>query len=205
MLRADARRNRDALLAAAREAFAEEGLEASLEGIAARAGVSIGTLYNRFGGRVELIDAALCDAAERATALAEAALDEPDPWKALVSHLEALAAMQATDRGFTQVCVRTLPPGSATEEAKQRGQVAFAELVRRAREAGELRADLSVADLGLLVWAVVRATDGIRDTAPDAWRRHLAVLLDGLRADAAHELPGEPLDPEAVAEAMRLA
>jgi hypothetical protein len=52
------------------------------------------------------------------------------------------------------------------------------------------------------MWAAVRATEGLRPLAPDAWRRHLALVLDGLRADAAHPLPGRPLDPETVRQAM---
>lgn len=65
-----------------------------------------------------------------------------------------------------------------------------------------LRPDIAPTDLGLLTWAVVGATEGVRGIAPDAWRRHLALLLDGLRAGAAHPLPGAPLDPEAVRRAM---
>jgi hypothetical protein len=61
---------------------------------------------------------------------------------------------------------------------------------------------VTLTDLGLLVWAVVRASDGVRAVAPRVWRRHLALLLDGLRSDAAHPLPGQPLDPERLRQAM---
>ncbi|MFJ4652016.1 hypothetical protein ACIP5Y_12170 [Nocardia sp. NPDC088792] len=59
-------------------------------------------------------------------------------------------------------------------------------------------------DIGLLLWSVVRATEPIRATAPGVWRRHLAILLDGLRTEAAHPLPGAPLDPAQVRAAMTL-
>jgi hypothetical protein len=118
-----------------------------------------------------------------------------------------VAEFQAADRGFEDICVYAFPGGLPVEQAKARGQTAFTALVERAQRARALRAralraDIGVADLGLLVWSVVRATDRIRSSAPDAWRRHLAVLLDGLRAGSAHPLPGNPLDPELVQQAM---
>jgi AcrR family transcriptional regulator len=203
-LRRDARRNREALVAAACEVFAERGLDASLEAIAERADVSIGTLYNRFGGRLGLVDAVFADRVAAAAELAERALGHPDAWEGLAGHLVAIAEMQAADRGFTEVCVHTLPPGSAIERAKARGHAATEALVARAHAAGALRGDVELADIGLLVWSAVRATEGLRHGAPDAWRRHLAIVLDGLRAGAAHPLPGAPLDPAELRDAMRL-
>jgi AcrR family transcriptional regulator len=202
-LRSDARRNRERLLAAAREAFAAAGLDASLEAIAERAGVSIGTLYNHFGGRLELIDAALAPALGTALAGAEQALGHADPWEGFVEHFTAVAALQAADRGVAALCVHTLPPESACERAKARGHELTQALVERAQRAGQLRADVTLADISLLVWAAIRATEPIRPVAPDAWRRHLAVLLDGLRAGGA-PLPGAPLDADTVHQAMRL-
>jgi AcrR family transcriptional regulator len=201
-LRADARRNRERLLDAAREVFAESGLDASLEEIARRAGVRVGTLYHHFGNRAALVDAAIIDLVEESVSLAERALEEPDPWEGLVEHLTGLAEWQARHRGFAEVCVMALPADSATERAKARGHTAYTRLIARAHEAGALRADVSAADVGLLVWAAVRSTEGLREIAPEAWRRHLGVVLDGLRAGSATPLPGTPLDPDAVQAAM---
>lgn len=203
-LRRDARLNRDHLIAAAREVFAEQGLEASLEEVARRAAVSIGTLYNHFGTRAGLIDAALLGQVEASIAAAESGLRNPDAWAGLVEYLTAIARMQATDRGFAGICIVSLPAGSATERAKARGHDLFRQLVDRAQRAGELRADVDLSDLGLLTWGVVRATEGIREVAPGSWERHLAFLLDGMRSAAAHPLPGEPLDPALVRDAMEL-
>lgn len=203
-LRRDARDNRERVVTAARTVFAERGLDAPLDEIARRAGVSIGTLYNRFPRRMELIDAALAPAVEASVRLAERARAHPDPWVGLVEHLTAIGAMQAEDRGFAEICVRAVGPESATERAKARGHELVLELLRRAQRAGLLRDDVEMTDLGLMVWAVVRATDGVRDTAPDVWRRHLALLLDGMRPEAAHPLPGRALDAAAVARAMAL-
>jgi hypothetical protein len=131
-----------------------------------------------------------------------AALANPDPWQGLVDHFTAIAELQVADRGFTDICVYALPPGSATERAKRRGAELTLALCERAQRAGALRPDVTLTDLGLLVWAVVRASDGVRAVAPRVWRRHLALLLDGLRSDAAHPLPGQPLDPERLRQAM---
>ncbi|SHN45079.1 TetR/AcrR family transcriptional regulator [Cryptosporangium aurantiacum] len=201
-LRRDAQRNRDLLVAAAKDVFAARGLDAPLEDVAREAGVSIGTLYNRFPTRAELIDAALIDVVEESVASAERALAHPDPWQGLVDHLTAIGELQARHRGFTDICVRTLPAGSATEQAKGRGHGLFVALLERARGAGALRPDVDVSDVGLLMWAAVRATEGLRAVAPDAWRRHVGIVLDGLRGEAAHPLPGGPLSPDAVRDAM---
>lgn len=201
-MRSDAARNRDRLIVAAREVFAEHGLSASLEEIARRAGVRVGTLYHRFGGRAGLFDAALTARVEAANRLAEKALACPDPWRGLVEHLTEIARWQAEDRGFTDVCVHTFAGDLAIERAKARGHELIERLVDRAHRAGVLRDDVGLADIGLLVWAVVRATEGIRAVEPEAWRRHLGVVLDGLRPESAHRLPGTPLDPERVRAAM---
>jgi len=185
-----------------RATFAEHGLGASLEEIARRAGVRVGTLYHHFGSRVGLIDAALTDRVEASSRLAEQALDCADPWQGLVEHLTAIARWQAEDRGFTEVCVHAFADDLAIEKAKARGHELTKQLVDRAHRAGVLRPDVGLTDLGLLVWAVVRATNGVRTIEPDAWRRHLAILLNGLRPEAAHELPGSPLDPDHVRVAM---
>ena len=201
-LRADARRNRESLVTAARAVFAERGLGAPLEEVARRASVSIGTLYNRFGARTDLVDAVYADRVEETVRSAERATQAEDPWQGLVEHLTFMAQIQASDRGFEDVCVYSFPPGSVIERAKARGHSVFVALVGDAQHSGALRDDISVADLGLLLWSVVRATEGIRSSAPDAWRRHLAVLLDGLRAQAAHPVPGPPLDQALVRQAM---
>lgn len=166
--------------------------------------MSIGTLYNHFPTRDALIDAALHDRVAASVDSAEQALRQADPWTGLVNHLLLLAEWQAEDRGFTDICVRSLPDHSPIEQTKARGRELIRELVTRAQTSGALRPDVDLTDIGLLLWSVVRATDPIRKSAPDAWRRHVSVLLDGLRTEAAHPLPGNPIDPQQVHEAMAL-
>ncbi|MFI5779396.1 TetR/AcrR family transcriptional regulator [Nocardia sp. NPDC051570] len=200
--RRDARDNRDRIVAAARERFTADGLDASLNAIARAAGVSIGTLYNHFPVREALIEETFLGLAEESLRSAEAALGSDAPWDGLVQHLTRMAELQATDRGFTDLCVRSLPAGSPIEAVKSRGQQLFHELIGRVQRSGELRGDIDVTDIGLLLWSIVRATEDIRDRAPRVWRRHLGVLLDGLQAEAAHPLPEPPIDHQLLRTAM---
>ena len=102
-LRADAERNRARILAAAAEVFAERGLDASLDDIAAHAGVGVGTVYRRFPDKDALIDALFEDKIDRAVALADTALEIEDPWEAFTSVLWRGAETMAGDRALSEV------------------------------------------------------------------------------------------------------
>ncbi|MCP2257581.1 transcriptional regulator, TetR family [Streptoalloteichus tenebrarius] len=201
-LRRDAQRNRELLVAAARALFAERGIDVPLEEIARRAGVSIGTLYNRFPHRAALIDAVFADRVTATAALAEHALAMDDPWEGFVFFLERVCELQATDRGYNDLAARRIPEATATEEARRHGERLMRRIVARAQEAGALRADLTLEDLAFVFWGQARTVEATREIAPDAWRRHLALMLDGLRASAAHPLPEPPLRPEEAMQAM---
>src|ERR671921_857965 len=100
-LRKDAARNRERLLAAAAELFAERGLNVTLNDIAHRAGVGVGTAYRRFANKDEVIDALFEQRLEGVIAVAEDALRDPDPWRGLVTFLARSLEMQFGDRGLT--------------------------------------------------------------------------------------------------------
>jgi AcrR family transcriptional regulator len=179
-LRADAERNRTALLTAAREVFGEHGLDASLDEIARRAGVGNATLYRRFPTRRDLIAEVFAGQMAEYVALAEFAMVAPDPWPAFVAYLTRLFEMQATDRGLSELLVNSRFDDderlAGLRVAAQRGAT---DVIARAQHAGVLRPDFSRQDLSLLLRAnaaVVHRVD-----LPDAWRRHLDLLLDGLR------------------------
>lgn len=188
-LRQDAARNRERLVLAAREVFRRKGLDAPLEEIAREAGVAIGTLYNRFPERGELIDAALEPLAGRAVELAEQASRDEDPWQALESFITTTCELFAADRGYADFYRSrvTGTPGIAAAR-KRLGEIKEI-IMARAMSAGVLRADLEVSDVVLLIWGTAAIMDATRDAAPDAWRRHLALQLDGLRPTAARPLP----------------
>jgi AcrR family transcriptional regulator len=194
-LRTDAQHNRERLLAAARELFARHGIDVPLEEIARRAGVSIGTLYNRFPARAHLVEAVFTDRLEKIVALAREALADDDPWHGFAGYLAAVCELQAADRGFNQVAARGLHDSPAVQELYAQAQAAMAQVLKRAREAGELRADVALEDLGFVIWGISRTVEMTGDIAPQLWRRHLALMLDGFRAEGAHPLPEPPLAP----------
>lgn len=202
-LRKDAQRNRDLLVAAARRLYAARGLDVPLEDVAKEAGVSIGTLYNRFPTRGELIDAALADKVATAIDLAETAAAKADPWAGFAGFLEHTCEIQATDRGYNELCARTIPDAPDIERLKARGHELVTTIIERAQASGGLRADFEEGDFAFVLWSTTTIINATATTAPDAWRRHLAFMLDGLRAGAATPLPRRALEPGEVAEAMR--
>jgi AcrR family transcriptional regulator len=202
-LRADAERNRARILAAAAEVFAERGLDASLDDIAAHAGVGIGTVYRRFPDKDALIDALFEDKIDRAVALADTALEIEDPWEGFTTFMRGMCRMQAEDRGFKEA----LLVGDRGRErvAGARGRIAprALQLLARAQEAGAVRSDLGPYDVPMMNLCVGLIADRTRDVAPDYWERVLTILLDGISAKGpGTPMPVEPLDQEAFTEAM---
>lgn len=178
---------------AAREVFRRRGLDAPLEEIARKAGVAIGTLYNRFSSRGELVDAALGPLAQQAVELAERAARTEDPWQGFASFVEDTCALFADDRGYADVYRSRVPGTPVIAAAQQRLSALKASIMTRAKRAGVLRADVEPADIVLITWGIAGIIDATRDIAPDAWRRPVALLLDGLRPQAARPLLTPPL------------
>ncbi|GAA5078825.1 AcrR family transcriptional regulator [Thermocatellispora tengchongensis] len=181
-LRADAARNRDKLLAAATQVFGERGMNAPLEEIARRAGVSIGTLYNHFPTRDALFEAIFPDRLAALDRVIDSALADPDPWHGLVSFLEGLFALQAQDRGLNDAVAAQWRLTAEASAACTRGFEQAGQIIERAKRSGRLRPDFEPQDLVTLVWAVSQVIRESIDTAPDTWRRCLDLFLDGLRA-----------------------
>ncbi|HLQ53629.1 MAG TPA: helix-turn-helix domain-containing protein [Streptosporangiaceae bacterium] len=191
-LRADAERNRQRLIAAAREVFAERGLDVPIEDIARHAGVGVATLYRRFPTRGDLIAGAF-EAKMAACADAGAcALADPDPWAGFCGYIERVCAMQAEDRGFANVLTMTFPADKHFEAERDRAYQGFIELVRRAQAAGRLRTDFVGEDLAMLLMANAGVIAGTADAAPGTWRRFAAYMIQAFSADAAAPLPSPP-------------
>ncbi|MEV7009631.1 helix-turn-helix domain-containing protein [Streptosporangium sp. NPDC051022] len=203
-LRADAARNRDKLLAAATRVFGERGLDAPLEEIARRAGVSIGTLYNHFPTREAFLDAIFPERLAALDRIAAAALADPDAWNGFTGFVEGLFALQAEDRGLNDALARRFPLSPDVIEACHRGFRHVDQIVGRAKESGRLRADFEPQDLITLVWAMSQVIRESMEAAPQAWRRCLAFFLDGLRADGARPIAVPALTQEQLAEVLRL-
>jgi len=201
-LRADATRNRDAILAAAKEIFAERGIEASLEEIAARARVGIATLYRRFPSRQHLVAAALVEKVAKYAEAAEAALAIPDAWAGFCSYVRTICELQAGDRGLADLLSMTMPADEHVERLRQTANDHVLELIDRAKAAGQLRADFVKEDLLMLLIANAALVHVTRAEAPRASRRLVALALDAFgRTDARSALPAPPSSAE-MASAM---
>ena len=198
-LRADARRNVEKLLDAAREVFCERGLGAPLDAVAARAGVSIGTLYNRFPTREALIDAALPElvACEMA-AVSDRALAEPTPWRRFATYLEGLCASLTSDHAISDVIAGSQHTSAALNAVCEETFTLGARLIADAQADGSLRADVTLDDVFIACWLSARLSEHAGPDADAASRRHIAILVDGLRAEAATPLPSDPAHVAAV-------
>ncbi|MEU6789721.1 helix-turn-helix domain-containing protein [Nonomuraea angiospora] len=191
-LRADARHNRVRILEAAREAYATRGLDVPMAAIARRAGVGVATLYRRFPSRESLITEVFGDELATCASVVDEALADPDPWRGFCSMIETVCAMQVADRGFTEAFLTAFPDAIDYERTRMRAEQGLAEVVRRAKAAGRLRADFDVADLTLLLKANCGVATGTNEVAAAGSRRLVAYLLQSFRAEHAEPLPPAP-------------
>ncbi|HEY6763103.1 MAG TPA: helix-turn-helix domain-containing protein [Baekduia sp.] len=176
--RADARRNYEALLEAAAAAFTDNGTAASLEDIARRAGVGIGTLYRHFPTRQALLEAVYVDEVEEMSAKAND-LGDLDPWDALVTWLRQFVRYAATKRALADEMLNTIDADapvfvSCRSAITEAGEM----LLGRAQDAGEARPDTNFTDVGRMVGGIA----AIRTADPGQIDRILDMALDGLRA-----------------------
>jgi len=192
-LRSDARANRERILRAANDVFAEQGLGASVEEIARRAGVGMGTLYRRFPHKTELIDAIFEVHLYELARVAREALTQSDAWEGLCHFLEQAVSLQARNRGFAEIVAVHLRDENLVARARARVTPLLRQLISRAQEAGALRPDVVYEDISVLLWTSGRIVEATRASAPEFWRRQLALALDGLRASSASPLPEPPL------------
>jgi len=188
----DAERNRQRIVAAARDAFAEHGLDVPMEDIARRAGVGVGTLYRRYPTRADLVAAAFEAKMSAYADAARQALADPDPWRGFCGYVERICAMQADDRGFTTVLTMTFPTAKQFEADRDRGFADFTTLVERAKVAGKLRADFVAEDMPMFLMANAGVLAVTADAAPDTWRRLVGYLIQACAAPAAQPLPDPP-------------
>jgi AcrR family transcriptional regulator len=182
-LRADARRNREKITKAAREVFAEQGMEAQMDDVARRADVGVGTVYRHFPTKESLVLALSDELFETIADHTRTLLELDDPWEAFLQAMWFGAEKMAGDRAFSEImAARPMIPHECP--AKEDLKATTAELMRRSQEAGRMRADVIIDDIPLMMCGVGSATH-IPHPCGESWRRHLGILLDGLRADAA--------------------
>jgi AcrR family transcriptional regulator len=177
-LRKDAERNRRRILDAADAVFAAEGLNATLEGIAEKADVSIGTLYRRFPTREALVEALFEEKVERISGWAAEALQNPDPWEGFIGYLWQTAGSHAADQGLSEVMAGSTLAQEKITELRSRIAPVVTEVVERAKAGGRLRPDFAPQDVAMIMVMVRSAAQ----KAPGAWRRYLELLLAGAQS-----------------------
>jgi AcrR family transcriptional regulator len=187
-LRADARRNREAVIAAAKKLFADQGLDAQMPDVANAAKVGVGTVYRHFPTKDDLIAALAAERFERLAEKAREGIEAEDAWKGLCDFIRFAAELQADDRGLCEVM------GSRPEVMNDS---AFAvglddlcdKLVKRAQRSGELRKDLSWEDIPMIACGLGRITPAEMGPATGRWPRLVEIIIDGLRAPGSSKLP----------------
>lgn len=184
-LRADAQKNRDSILEAATQVFAEYGIDAPLSVVAKRARVGIATLYRRFPERGELINAVFAGKMGEYADLADTALACDNPWEGFRGYVLAICATQKTDHGFMNVLTASFPPEptSALDAERSRAFRGFNRLVKRAKKSGSLRSDFSDGDLPMLLMAHAGIIEAAGKATPEVSARFLAYMLEGFRTD----------------------
>jgi AcrR family transcriptional regulator len=182
-LRADARRNREKIVAAASGAFAEVGLDAQVEDIARRAGVGVGTVYRHFPTKEALVDALAQQHFERLAQTMEAALEERgDPWAIFTATIWSNATTAAADIAWCEIIGGRPSAVHAASRGQQRLAAATATLIARAQQAGVMREDATVEDIRTIMCGFGHVAAAQRAGAPLDWKRYLEIALDGLRA-----------------------
>lgn len=203
-LRKDAERNRQRILDAARELFAERGLEPSLNDVAHHAGVGVGTVYRRFASKEELLETLFEESLHELTNLAEIALQQPDSWDALAWYVERMCALTATDRGLREIAFSKTCGGVRVQAAQELLVPVLTRLVERAQGDGHVRPDLSPTDMPVFDLLAGTVTEFAGHVDADLWRRYVAILLDGMRnRDDQSPLPVDALDSDGLDTAMQ--
>jgi AcrR family transcriptional regulator len=180
------------VLDAAREVFAEQGIDAPVTEIADRAGVGVGTIFRRFPTKDDLLVAVVEQRTQQLIEAADLALESPDPGAALRGFMETATAMQISDVCWCEAGA-DLFEREGIRELTDVLVGKIGELLTSAQTAGQIRSDVRALDIPVLLMAVAKSGLMLEDAVPGAWKRYLAIVLDGLRPEAARPLPRRPL------------
>lgn len=190
-LRADARRNRQAVIDAAKQLFAEKGLDAQMPDVASVANVGVGTVYRHFPTKDQLIAAIATAHFDRIAERAREDLESADAWDGLCDFIRFSVQIQADDRGLCEVMGSR--PDVIEDAAQAAGLVELAEaLVTRAQRSGQLRSDIDWQDIPMIVCGLGHVTQGNPPPSAGRWPRLVEIIIDGLRAPGTGTLP-QPL------------
>ena len=185
-LRADAARNVERILRAARDVYAELGPDAPVEAVARHAGVGERTLYRRFPTKADLVRAALDQSiAEDLTPAIDKARRASDPLRGIAQLIEAAISLGAREHHLLNAAHRA---GSLTPDISNSLDEALNDLIRRGQETGRVRADLVADDIPRLI-AMLYSVLSTMDSTSDGWRRYVALILDAISLSDRRPLP----------------
>src|SRR5215218_2657873 len=176
-LRADARRNRERIIKAARAVFADHGIDAQIDDVAKRAKVGVGTVYRHFPTKEALLEALVRERFEEIAGYAEEALQREDAWEGFCELIWRAAERNAADMAFCEAIASTDKSAIVEEVGLMRSTD---ELIARAKAEGRMRADATREDVPMMM----AGASAVMRLSPTAWRRYLTIMLDGLRAAA---------------------
>jgi AcrR family transcriptional regulator len=188
VLRADARRNREAILAAAKKLFADEGLDAQMPDIAKAAKVGVGTVYRHFPTKEDLIAALAEERFERLAEKAREGIAAENPWEGVCEFIRFAANLQADDRGLCEVMGSRPEVMNASALAVGLDKLTD-QLVKRAQRSGELRKDLDWQDIPMIACGMGSVTQPTMGPGNGRWPRLVEIIIDGLRAPGNAKLP----------------
>jgi AcrR family transcriptional regulator len=197
-LRADAVRNQEKLVSAAREVFASEGLDVALEDIARHAGVGIATLYRRFPDRESLIIAMFESKMRDIIAEARTALEIEDPWEAFRRLLTSIFRTVAKDKGMRQLLLSSRYNLKNAETGRAELIGLMGRVIARAKVDGRLRLEIGANDIPPLVLMVGAVADFSAKSEPALWERYATLVFDGLAARS----PSAEMKPDALTPAQ---
>jgi AcrR family transcriptional regulator len=188
ILRSDARRNRVAVIAAAKKLFADQGLDAQMPDVAKAAKVGVGTVYRHFPTKDDLIGALAAERFERLAEKAREGIEADDAWEGVCDFIRFAAEIQADDRGLCEVMGSR--PEVMADAAYAVGLDELCDkLVKRAQRGGELRKDLDWQDIPMVACSLGRITAAEAGPAVGRWPRLVEIMIDGLRAPGSSKLP----------------
>lgn len=191
-LRSDAQDNRDRILEAARELFAEHGLDITMRQVARHAGVGPATLYRRFPARQALLEAVFADELRACQGIVREGCADPDPWRGLTTVIERISVLNVGNQGFVDAFMGEYPHADAFTEHRAEMLRMLSGLARRAQATGQLRGDFVLDDLVLVLLAGrgLAATPSARTVV--AARRFAALAVEAFRASGANEALPRP-------------
>jgi AcrR family transcriptional regulator len=202
-LRADAERNRRRILDAAADVFAERGLQVSLDEVAERAGVGVGTVYRRFPDRETLVDALFQTRVEEFIGIAKEAAADPDPWAGLTRFIERGAEFHGRNRAVKELMFSAPGGRDWVDQVRARIRPIVGRMVKAAQEQGRLRPDLHTLDVPMITLMLSSAMEfsGVEN---ESWRRLVGIVVDGLEAnrDSHTQLEAKPISQAELTDAM---